>query len=122
MLVSEEEDRAAAGQELDDTVREVVGALGPKEAAFILGISIGYLSNTLAKRENRNIPATWLPALDAADPEHRIAKFFARRLGCRLEEIPDERSPEEKLRDLLAVLRRSGETGHNLARAAGVRL
>lgn len=109
------------GVSIEDVAHEVIRRIGLKEATYALAVSLPHLSNVLANRDNKRIPAKWLPMLDAVDPEHRIATFFAARLGCRLVEVPDVRTPEEQLRDLKAVLGRQGETGQNIMRAAGLR-
>lgn len=119
-LVAEQAEDESASDDLMQLVRRVVENVGPKEVAARLHVSPSHLAHALSGREYRHMQAEWLPAIDALDPERRIARWFADFGGFDVKERT-KRTPTEELAALREVLLRQGETGRRIFEEARVK-
>jgi hypothetical protein len=107
-----------AGEELVALVRSVVENLGQKIVAARIGWKESRLAHALAERD-RHVPARLLAVLSRMDREKRIPRWFADVAGFDVKER-DNRSPEEKLAQLVAECRKAGEWGEAALERIGI--
>ena len=111
--------RDRATRELQRAMADAADALTLKEVAFELDLSPATVANALAGRDRKAPPLGWLLSLVEMDPEHRLLRWLAGRVGCEVRVVA-KLTPEQELAAIKRALAAAGPMGRAVMQQLGI--